>query len=131
MELRMDNKSIWTTLTEKVVGASKNETDIFGKLANIITTPASPGGIINMAKTAITAGIRQLQKNKEELRKFENDAAQTHKEVDSLEQMVQANWQKIKRCGSDSEYLQEEERMAQIVEEQLCKQHQQQKHIGN
>lgn len=127
----MGNKSLLPIITKKVVDANKNETGILGKLANIIFNPSSPEKIINIAKDTISAGIKHLQKNKEELRKFENDAAQTRKEVDNLEQIVQANWQKIKRCGSDDEYLQEEERMAQILEEQLCEQHQQQqKHIG-
>lgn len=129
----MSNKSLLSIITEKVVETSKNETGVFGKLANIITNPGSPEKIINIAKDALAAGIGHLQKNKEELRKFENDAAQTRKEVDNLEQMVQANWQKIKKCESDDEYLQEEERMAQILEEQLCKhpQQNQQKHIGS
>lgn len=129
----MDNKSILSIVTEKILDASNNKSDFIGKFAKIVTNPGSPDKIINIAKDAIAAGIGHLQKNNEELKKFENEAAQTRKEVDNLEQMVQANWQKIKKCGSNEEYLQEEERMAQLLEEQLRQQpqSQQQKHIGS
>lgn len=93
----------------------------------------NPEACLKAAKTVLETGFKYINSSNEQLKKFENEAKATRQEGDRLEAMVHANWQGIKKCNSDDEYLQEEERMAKILEEKILQQHQaqQQKHIGS
>lgn len=94
------------------------------------TVMKNPEACIKAAKTVLETGFKYINRNNEQLKKFEDDAASMRREGDRLEAMVNANWQGIKKCNSEDEYFQEEERIAQELEQKMLK-NQQQKRIGS
>lgn len=98
-------------------------------ITEIAKNPMNPDVYLKVAKAGLEA-VKCINRNNEQLKKFEDDAASMRREGDRLEAMVHANWQGIKKCNSEDEYLLEEEKIAQALEEEMLKS-QQQKRIGS
>lgn len=127
----MDEKSPLSALKKIITetGEGDKKPGWLDSLAGMISNPASPESIIKMAKKGFEASIGCIRKNNQEVEEFEKEAANLRLQGDALQMMVRDNWKGIKKCGSEEEYLQEEQRIALQLEQEMM-QKLQKKSIG-
>lgn len=127
----MDDKFPFTALKKILTETGEGDKKLgwLDSLAGVISNPANPENIIKMAKKGLEASIGCVRKNNQEVEEFEKEAERIRLQGDELQRKVRENWQGIKKCASEDEYLQEEERIALQLEQEMV-QKSQQKRIG-